>query len=107
MARPGKFEGAADQDIAEYLYDIIGWQGTDEEEGSVTEWPFTWFGLLTNVAEMGGLSYIVSEDEQGFFDYEEFDTAEEAKERWDEIIADIRAKEDEMALEGVPEEDLF
>ena len=64
-------------EIAELLHSISKY-GTDEEKGSVYEYPFLWAGLLLGVKELDGHSFIVTEDDQGFVDYEEFDTEKKA-----------------------------
>ncbi len=79
--KPGKFEGNADQDLAEYLHKLSldGW--TDEEIGDVEG--FGWYGLLTQVAGRGKLkSYIIHEDSQGFFNYTTYDTQDLALTAW-------------------------
>ena len=66
MARkryPGKFEGCADDRLAEVLYSISQ-DGCDEDCGDVNE--SGWYGLILHRNH----GYIVSEDSQGFFSYD-------------------------------------
>ncbi len=58
MAKLGKFEGNADQDLAEYLYkqSLDGWN--DEEIGDVEG--FGWYGLLTQAAGKGKINLRLS-----------------------------------------------
>lgn len=62
---PGKFEGCYDLRIAEALNEgtLEGW--CDEQTGSIDENGY-WVGLVGR--------FIVSEDSQGFFDYEAHDS---------------------------------
>ena len=85
MARkryPGKFEGCADDRLAEVLYSIT-MTGCDEEVGSVDE--LGWYGLILHRRH----GYIVSEDGNGFFCYEYHDTKEEAQAEYNRIESDI------------------
>ena len=78
--RLGKFEGNADQDLAEYLHKL-SLDGCDEELGDVQN--FGWYGLITHVAGIGKMkSYIIHEDNYGFFDYTTYDTKASALEAW-------------------------
>jgi len=61
---PGKFEGCTNQEKGEELYNI-SLNGCDEELGDVPG--FGWNGLIKYNSETW---YIVTEDNQGFFDYE-------------------------------------
>lgn len=76
--RPGKFEGCSDQDLGETLHGITLDGGCDEELGDVQD--FGWYGLI--IGFDNGKGYIVSEDNQGFFDYEEFPTYAAAEKAW-------------------------
>ena len=82
--RPGKFEGTADEELAEELYAAIG-DGADEELGDVEG--FGWYGLLVDFETAAGdtVHVIVNEDHQGFFDYEEYDTAAQARRAWKQL----------------------
>ena len=85
MARkryPGKFEGCADDRLGEVLYQL-SLDGCDADCGDVET--TGWYGLIIH-REHG---YIVSEDPQGFFDYAEYDTKEEAQAEYDRIEAEI------------------
>jgi len=76
----GKFE--ASDDIGQQLYDMTmdSWQ--QEEFGSSTE-GIGWFGLILGTGIKEAEHVIVTEDTQGFFEYEEFDTREEAIKRFE------------------------
>ena len=67
--RPGKFEGNINPGLAEELYDrtLDGW--CDDQRGSVDEGG--WYGLLGR--------FIVTEDDRGFFGYEEFESTKKAE----------------------------
>jgi hypothetical protein len=78
--RPGKFEGIPEEIPAEELYEIVLNGGAVDEIGSVDE--LGWYGLV----EYKGRWYIVSEDAQGFFDADEFDSEREARKQWEEIV---------------------
>jgi hypothetical protein len=82
----GKFEGNTDEKLAEYLHQI-SLDGCDEELGDVQS--FGWYGLLLQLSGKGKLkSYIIHEDEQGFFDYCTYNTQVQAKEDWANLEAD-------------------
>ena len=70
-------------EIAELLYSM-SMDGIDEEKGSVSEYPFLWAGLLLGIKELDGHSFIVTQDDQGFVDYSEFDTEKKAIESFEE-----------------------
>jgi len=80
IVRPGKFEGTPDQDLGERLYDSSLEGGTDDQVGSVGD--LGWYGLFT---DFEGRHFIVNEDENGFFGYEEFDSAEDANRTFAQI----------------------
>ena len=81
--RLGKYEGNADQDLAEYLHKL-SLDGCDEELGDVES--FGWYGILLQIAGIGKLkSYIIHEDSQGFFDYTTYDTKALALEAWENL----------------------
>jgi hypothetical protein len=89
--RPGKFEGCDDQDLGEMLYGITQEGGCEAELGDGQD--FGWYGLLVNVESptVSGLSYIVSEDSQGFFDYTEFTTEQLARQAWGKLEKEYEA----------------
>jgi hypothetical protein len=93
MVRLGKFEGNADQDLAEYLHKLsLEW--ADETLGDVET--FGWYGLLTQVAGKGKLkSYIIHEDSQGFFDYTTYDTKAQALEAWAKLESEYEEFDEE------------
>jgi hypothetical protein len=81
----GKFEGNADQDLAEFLYEL-SMVGCDEDLGEVDS--FGWYGLLIHVYGKGKMkSYIVHEDSYGFFDYTEYNK-ESALTAWAKLEAE-------------------
>jgi hypothetical protein len=108
---PGKFSDP----LGEVLHQLT-MDGPDEELGDVQD--FGWYGLLANVTreelervseeigagldfdeaglDDGPFHFIVSEDNQGFFDYSSFDTEQEANNRWSEI----QDEAEEFYLEG-------
>jgi len=71
---PGKFEGNADEALAERLYDVTMDGGQDDEIGTVDE--LGWYGLIL---DFEGKSYVVEQDTYGFFTYSEFDSADAAR----------------------------
>lgn len=81
MARPGKFEASGD--IGERLHEL-SMDGVDEELGDVGD--FGWYGLLLDVEGVPDVRHaIVTEDNDGFFDYESFDTKADALKEWKRI----------------------
>ena len=84
---PGKFEGCADQRLGEMLYSIVNHSGCDDEAGSCQE--SGWYGLIVQRKH----AYIVSEDSNGFFDYEYFDSAEDASTEFYKIVYDLYEEE--------------
>lgn len=92
---PGKFEGAGD--LGEELYEAIGDSSfLDEELGDVEG--FGWYGLMVNFeaeAEGRTVHVIVHEDSQGFFDYEEYDTAAQARRAWKKLEREYEKFEEE------------
>ena len=111
---PGKFP----DEIAEALYDL-SMDGTDEQLGDVQETGI-WYGRFSGVTpselEERGVNvegfpdemfFVLTEDDQGFVDYEQYDTEEELDARWGQIENEIeefyqkQAEEDmEPALSG-------
>jgi hypothetical protein len=79
--RLGKFEGNDDQDLGEALYEITLDGNCDDDLGESES--FGWYGLILEYDN--GKSYIVSEDSQGFFDYQEYETTDAAKKHWAKI----------------------
>ena len=68
---PGKFEGCGDQRLGEALFNAAG-DGCDEEFGDVA-YSGGWHGLIYRPTRR--TSYVVHEDTQGFFDYEDAETS--------------------------------
>lgn len=87
---PGKFEGCADQRLGERLNQVIrdGW--CDEEFGTVD--CEGWHGLILRPKRR--TSYVVHEDSQGFFDYEEALTSE-IQGLWDRFRVGCEVVEEE------------
>ena len=82
MARkryPGKFEACDDDRLAEVLHGI----DTNADCGDVQT--TGWYGLVLHRNH----GYIVSEDSQGFFCYEYFDTKAEAEKEYSRIESEI------------------
>lgn len=81
MAKLGKFEGNTDQDLAEYLHHLSLDGCLDRELGDVQD--FGWYGLLLSVMGIGKMkSYIIHENNDGFFDYTTYDTQDLSLEAW-------------------------
>jgi hypothetical protein len=72
----GKFEACDDDRLAEVLYSI-SLDGCDDSCGEAEY--FGWYGLILHRKH----GYVVSEDSQGFFCYERFETKEEAQTAFD------------------------
>ncbi len=87
--RPGKFEGCADQRLGKVLYAM----GADEECGDVSEVGL-WAGLIRG-KRTEKPSYIVTEDSQGFVDYETFATTEAAERAFAELQAELELEAEE------------
>src|SRR5574338_726409 len=86
---PGKFEGNASLEISEALYAIVQDGMQDDEIGDVES--FGWHALITDFDpydEDGNYlwgakpAYIVLEDNNGFFSYQEFDLNTQARRAW-------------------------
>jgi len=88
---PGKFEGCADDRLAEVLYSISQ-DGCDDSCGEAEY--FGWYGLILR----RGHGYIVSEDSQGFFDYTCYSSRAAAQSAFDTIAAE--EYQDEEGTEG-------
>jgi len=94
----GKFEGNADQKLAEYLYNCVGESWQDDEIGNVET--FGWYAIIKSLPGIGKFkSYIVHEDNYGFFDYTEYNTVKEAQKEFDNLTAQYEEqnKENEEA----------
>jgi hypothetical protein len=81
---PGKFSDP----IAEKLWDLTMDSRQDDQCGDVSE-NGMWFGLLTNTRIPGAANAIVTEDDQGFVDYQTYYTPKKAREIFDGICADL------------------
>ncbi len=92
---PGKFEGCEDDRIAAVLYSIVQDGGCHNEAGDCQEIG-EWCGLIIQRKH----AYIVSEDSQGFFDYEKYNEKENAYKQFEHI----EAKMEELA--GPRDEDI-
>jgi len=82
---PGKFEGCADDRLAEVLSGL----DCDDSCGDVNE--SGWYGLILHRNH----GYIVSEDSRGFFDYEHFESKDEARAEFDNISSSLTEVYDE------------
>jgi hypothetical protein len=74
---PGKFEGCADQTLAEELYQLT-LDGSCETDGR-TEAPTGFFAIIEDYGDPAK-SYILVEDDRGFVTVQQFDHAHEAHE---------------------------
>jgi hypothetical protein len=97
---PGKFEGNADESLAERLHQMTLDGGPDEETGDVQE--SGWYGLLIDTGEDDAPHAIVEEDSQGFFSYESYENEAEAREAWKKLVEKML---DEDADSDDPTED--
>lgn len=77
---PGRFEGNADEALAERLFDVTMDSGQDEDIGSVDE--LGWYGLIL---DFEGKSYVVEQDTYGFFGYVEYESADAARTAWKQV----------------------
>jgi hypothetical protein len=85
---PGKFEGCDDDRLAEALY-RASQDGCDADCGDVNE--YGWYGLILHRDH----GYIVSEDGQGFFCYERYETREDALANYTRIESNLAEAYDE------------
>lgn len=81
----GKFEGCYSIWTGEVLYTITMESGCSEDLGDVQD--YGWYGLIHG----NRWSWIVKENSQGFFDYEQFDCAADADATWAQIEDDYQA----------------
>ena len=97
MGNPGKFEANENQTIAEKLEKITLNGFHDNELGDVEN--FGWYALILNFKEFNfqtiGKSYIVNQDNYGFFTYTEFETENEAQKAWSELENEYEQYESE------------
>lgn len=91
---PGKFEGNGSRRLSEALYNLVGDGCASNELGDVEG--FGWYGLI---ARKHGSSYIVSEDSQGFFGYNEYDTEQDARKDWKTLEAEYAQFEEQCEKE--------
>jgi hypothetical protein len=82
MNNPGKFEACNDQILGEYLHGLSLDGCLDNELGDVED--FGWYGLLIDIGE-NKKSYIISEDNNGFFTYQEYLDREVCIENWQKL----------------------
>lgn len=87
---PGKFEGNPCHVLAEHLYELT-MDGMLAEETGEVDGPIGWNGLLLT----GDRAFIVHEDSQGFFDYQEYDSERDARIAWSELETEASAYESE------------
>ena len=90
----GKFEGNGDEKLAELLYEASLNGELDEEIGSVDE--LGWYGRFIDRVDL--LYYILTEDSQGFFSYQQYATLPELNVAWDEIEAMYETFDNEEML---------
>jgi hypothetical protein len=79
---PGKFEGCYSEWLGEVLYEVTMLTGEDESLGEVDG--FGWYALIHGKR----WSWIVHEDSQGFFDYDQYKSKMEAVSVWCDIQDD-------------------
>ena len=94
---PGKFEGCLDQRLGERLYNVVGDGWCDEEFGEVA-YGGGWHGLIYRPNRP--ISYVIHEDSQGFFAYEEVETS-----RVLALWNAFRAREEDPGGEGFDDDD--
>ena len=80
-------------DVCERLYEI-SMEGCDEEYGNCSEPPCRWWGLITDVDVGDGDGYIVhhailTEDSQGFVDFEDYETEGDARKDFARIVDEV------------------
>lgn len=78
--------------IAEALYEVTLEGGSTDEYGTTTEAPGRWWALILNSGVRGAKHAIVTEDSQGFVDYELFRTKREAMKNFERIIREVEAE---------------
>lgn len=85
---PGKFEGNGNYaGVAQYIYKLSLESRLDDELGEADS--FGWYGRFAGHIKSKGPFYaICSEDNQGFFDVEWFDSLKELNYKWGQIKAD-------------------
>jgi hypothetical protein len=84
---PGKFEGNVSRRVSEALYDIVMESGHDDElDFGGDNGYVNWYGLIL---AFEGKHYIVHENNQGSFTYEEFETEEDVIGVWEKLRADL------------------
>ena len=88
----GKFEACQDNKLGEYLHSLTLDGCLDRELGDVET--FGWYGLLLSVNGMK--SYIVNEDNYGFFTYTEYDLQDKALSAWSQLEAEYQEFEDNI-----------
>lgn len=81
---PGKFEG--ETMLAEEMYNAAMDGGADAEDGDSEGPGYYWLFLEFKASDDTLRSGILSENSQGFVSLDEYDTATEASEVWDEEI---------------------
>jgi len=78
---------------SEKLYDLDG--GPDEEYGNTNEAPGRWWGLMLKTGIRGAQNAIITEDSQGFVEYETYKSAKDAQANFDRIVAETEADMEE------------
>ena len=77
---PGKFEGNRSQYLAEVLHGVLMDGGEDECLGDVSDFGF--YALIRG----SKYTFIVQEDELGFFDVSVYDDEDEAEVEWANLV---------------------
>jgi hypothetical protein len=74
--------------MAEKLWEM-SLDGTDDEFGSTDEAPGRWWGLQTKTGVPGAQHAIVTQDSQGFVQYETYRTAKAARAWFNKIVREV------------------
>jgi len=83
---PGKFEDCDDDRLGAALYAT----DPDESTGDVCE-AGLWIGLI--LGKQNKPSYVITEDSQGFVDYETFGTAKEARATFERLQSELASSD--------------
>jgi hypothetical protein len=101
VRRPGKFQTSGTP--GERLHELALESLQDDQAGDVNGPGGRWYGLFLDSGVPGAEYAVASEDSQGFFDFEAFDTAEEAQADFGRIAAEIEEEEEEKETDETEE----
>jgi len=76
----------------EKLWELSLEGALDDEYGDTSEAPGRWWGLLTKTGIRGAAHAIVTQDGQGFVDYEVYPSAKAARKHFDRIVREVQAE---------------